>query len=127
MPTRRPAPTSESSWKRIASFDQAQRLPTLIDAPLLYNWVFKGLSPLIPREELQALGYRFLLQADVLYAVSHALRGYFGELKATSSYGAWADRMTSFDEFNDLIGLQAIIDAEDRYEPARRGGGQPPT
>jgi hypothetical protein len=49
--------------------------------------------------------------------VSHALRGYFGELKATSSYGAWADRMISFDEFNELIGLADIVAAEARYEP----------
>lgn len=106
----------------ITSLEQAERLPTLVDAPLLYNWVYKGKSPLIPRDELQRLGYRFLLQADVLYAVTHALRGYFGELKATSSYGAWEERMISFDEFNDLIGLGAIVDAEARYEPAGRVG-----
>jgi len=99
------------------SMEQVERLPQLIDAPLLYNWVFKGKSPLVPRDELLRLGYRFLLQADVLYAVSHALRGYFGELKATSSYGAWADRMISFDEFNELIGLRDIVAAEARYEP----------
>ena len=99
------------------SIEQVERLPRLVDAPLLYNWVFKGKSPLVPRDELLRLGYRFLLQADVLYAVSHALRGYFGELKATSSYGAWADRMISFDEFNELIGLADIVAAEARYEP----------
>jgi methylisocitrate lyase len=99
------------------SMEQVERLPQLVDAPLLYNWVFKGKSPLVPRDELLRLGYRFLLQADVLYAVSHALRGYFGELKATSSYGAWADRMISFDEFNELIGLADIVAAEARYEP----------
>ena len=100
------------------TLEQVEQLPKLIDAPLLYNWVFKGLSPLVPRQELLRLGYRFLLQADVLYAVSHALRGYFSELKTTSSYGAWEERMVSFDEFNDLIGLGAIVEAEQRYEPA---------
>ena len=52
------------------SMEQVERLPRLIDAPLLYNWVFKGKSPLVPRDELLRLGYRFLLQADVLYAVA---------------------------------------------------------
>lgn len=97
--------------------EQVEQLPRLIDAPLLYNWVFKGRSPLIPREELRRLGYRFLLQADVLYAVTHALRGYFGELKATSSYGTWEDRMVSFDEFNALIGLPGLAEADARYGP----------
>jgi methylisocitrate lyase len=99
------------------STEQAESLPRLIDAPLLYNWVFKGKSPLIPRERLLELGYRYLLQADVLYAVSYALDRYFSELKRTSSYGSAADCMISFDEFNDLIGLNEIIAAEAKYEP----------
>ena len=106
----------------ITSLEQAVRLPALVDAPLLYNWVFKGMSPLIPRDELLRLGYRYLLQADVLYAVTHALRGYFSELKTTSSYGAWEERMVSFDEFNELIGLPEIVEAEVRYEAIRAGG-----
>ncbi len=105
------------------TLEQVERLPRLIDAPLLYNWVFKGLSPLVPKADLERLGYRFLLQADVLYAVSHALRGYYAELKQTGSYGAYAERMLSFDEFNDLVGLPEIIAAEDRYEPGRRTDG----
>lgn len=109
------------------SMDQVEKLPRLIDGPLLYNWVYKGKSPLVPREELLKLGYRFFLQADVLYAVSFALRHYFSELKSTGTYGSAAERMLSFDEFNELIGLDAIIEAEARYEPkapAKPGGGR---
>jgi methylisocitrate lyase len=105
------------------TLDQVEQLPRLIDAPLLYNWVFRGMSPLVPKAELERLGYRFLLQADILYAISFALRDYFSELKATGSYGAYAERMLSFDEFNDLIGLPEIIAAEERYEPGARPAG----
>jgi 2,3-dimethylmalate lyase len=101
------------------TMEQVERLPQLIPGPLLYNWVWKGKSPLVPREELLRLGYRFFLQADVLYAVSHALGHYYAELKATGTYGTAAERMISFDEFNELIGLEAIVDAERRYEPGR--------
>ena len=99
------------------TMEQVEKLPKLIDGPLLYNWVWKGKSPLVPKEELLRLGYRFFLQADVLYAVTFALRHYFSELKTTASYGSCAERMVSFDEFNRLIGLDAIIAAEQRYEP----------
>jgi methylisocitrate lyase len=99
------------------TMEQVESLPRLIPAPLLYNWVWKGRSPLVPREELHRLGYRFYLQADVLYAVAHALRHYYGELKATGTYGSAAERMISFDEFNALIGLDEIVAAERRYEP----------
>jgi 2-methylisocitrate lyase-like PEP mutase family enzyme len=98
------------------TMEQVEQLPKLIDGPLLYNWVYKGKSPLVPREELLRLGYRFFLQADVLYAVSHALRYYFSELKTTGTYGKAAERMISFDEFNTLIGLNDIIAAEAKYE-----------
>ena len=99
------------------TMEQVERLPQLIPAPLLYNWVWKGKSPLVPREELQRLGYRFYLQADVLYAVAYALRHYYSELKTTGTYGSAAERMISFDAFNALIGLDEIAAAERRYEP----------
>jgi 2-methylisocitrate lyase-like PEP mutase family enzyme len=112
------------------SMEQVEKLPKLIDGPLLYNWVYKGKSPLVPREELLRLGYRFFLQADVLYAVSHALRHYFSELKTTGTYGSCADRMLSFDEFNELIGLGEIIAAENKYgatmSPGRDSSKRPP-
>jgi 2-methylisocitrate lyase-like PEP mutase family enzyme len=99
------------------TMEQVEQLPKLIDGALLYNWVYKGKSPLVPREDLLRLGYRFFLQADILYAVSFALRHYFSELKTTGTYGTCADRMISFDEFNELIGLPSILAAEERYEP----------
>jgi methylisocitrate lyase len=102
------------------TMEQVERLPKLIPGPLLYNWVWKGKSPLVPREELLKLGYRFYLQADVLYVVSYALRHYFSELKSTGTYGTAAERMISFDEFNQLIGLDEIAAAEAKYEPKRR-------
>lgn len=109
----------------ITSVEQAREIPRLVPGPNLYNWVFKGLSPLIPLPELLGLGYRYVLQADVLYVVSHALREYFRDLKTTGSYGASAERMLSFDEFNTLIGLDAIIEAEDRYgSDLSTGGGR---
>ncbi|MEX0409585.1 isocitrate lyase/PEP mutase family protein [Aquibium sp. LZ166] len=98
------------------SREQAASIPRLIDGPVLYNWVFRGKSPLIPREELAAMGYAYYLQADVLYAVAHALELYFTELKTTGTYGKAADRMISFDAFNTLVGLERIVDAERLYE-----------
>jgi len=100
----------------LTSMEQAEQLPKLINAPLLYNWVFKGKSPLIPLPDLLRLGYRYVLQADVLYPVAFALQHYFSELKLTGSYGTCAERMLSFDGFNELIGLDRIIAAEAKYE-----------
>jgi len=84
--------------------DHIRRLPRDVPAPLLYNWVFGGRSPLLHPEELRKLGYSHMLQADVLYAVAPALQDYFGELKRTGTYGDMSSRMWSFDRFNEAVG-----------------------
>lgn len=100
------------------SSQQAKEIPQRVQAPVLYNWVFGGKSPLIALDELAKLGYSYCLQADVLYAVAHALRAYFKDLRETGSYGKTAERMLSFDEFNELIGLADWAAAERRYGTA---------
>jgi 2-methylisocitrate lyase-like PEP mutase family enzyme len=108
------------------SREQAQRIPALVKGPVMYNWVFAGKSPLIPPDELAAMGYAYYLQADVLYAVSHALQSYFKALKETGTYGEAAQRMITFDEFNRIVGFDEIVRAEQRYEPlmsSSRGAG----
>lgn len=98
------------------SLEQAEAIPKLIRGPVMYNWVYAGKSPLIHPDALARMGYTHYLQADVLYAVSHALQAYFGELRATSTYGTAAERMITFDQFNQLVGLDRIRAAEQRYE-----------
>ena len=97
------------------SYDQAAMIPKLIKGPVLYNWVYGGKSPLIPFAELSALGFDFCLQADVLYCVSYALRAYFEQLRTSGSYGTAAERMLTFDQFNDIVGLAAMTDADAKY------------
>ncbi|MBL8336294.1 MAG: isocitrate lyase/PEP mutase family protein [Rhodoferax sp.] len=98
------------------SLEQAEAIPKLIRGPVMYNWVYAGKSPLIHPDALARMGYTHYLQADVLYAVSHALQAYFGELRATGTYGTAAERMITFDQFNQLVGLDRIRAAEQRYE-----------
>jgi 2-methylisocitrate lyase-like PEP mutase family enzyme len=98
------------------TLEQAEAIPKLIKGPVMYNWVFAGKSPLIHPDDLTRMGYSYYLQADVLYAVSHALKSYFGELRSKGTYGTAAERMITFDEFNQLVGLDRIKVAEQRYE-----------
>jgi len=101
------------------SLEQAEKIPKLVNGPVLYNWVFAGRSPLIPPAELQQLGYNYYLQADVLYAVAHALQAYFGELGSSGTYGDIANRMIKFDDFNKLVGLSKVIEAEAKYNTSQ--------
>lgn len=99
----------------LAEDEHIRRLPAEVPAPLLYNWVFGGRSPLIAPEELAALGYTHMLQADVLYAVTPALEGYFSELKRTGTYGSAAQKMCTFERFNSLVGYEEVLDQDRRY------------
>lgn len=99
----------------LAEDEHIRRLPDDVPAPLLYNWVFGGRSPLIAPEQLGELGYTHMLQADVLYAVTPALETYFGELKRTGTYGAAAQRMCTFERFNGLVGYDEVLDQDRRY------------
>lgn len=99
------------------STEQAAEIPLRVNGPVMYNWVFAGKSPLIHPDKLSAMGYSYYLQADVLYAVTHALQGYFSELKKTGTYGEMSSRMTTFADFNEIVGLDEIRRAEARYEP----------
>jgi methylisocitrate lyase len=83
---------------------EIRRLPKDVPAPLLYNWVFGGKSPLLHKGELRELGYTHMLQADVLYAVAPALESYFHDLKSTGTYGQSAQTMWNFDRFNETVG-----------------------
>lgn len=97
------------------TLEEAEAIPRRVPGPLLYNWVFRGKSPLVPLDRLAALGYAFCLQADVLYPVARAMRDYYAALKRDRNYDAVADRMLSFDAFNDLVGLEDIVRADQRY------------
>lgn len=101
------------------TIDEVRALPKQIPGPLLYNWVYGGKSPLLPPAELAEIGYRYVLQADVLYAVTGALEKYFGQLEPTGTYGSAVDLMVDFDAFNELIGLAEVEAADARYDRGR--------
>ena len=46
------------------------------------------------------------------YAVAHALRELFAELRATGTTASLLPRMLAFDEFNALVGLPAQRERE---------------
>ena len=72
-PTSKPAPTSSSSRRRPDGAGRAASAAHRRTAPLQLG--VQGQVAARPARRAAPAGLRFLLQADVLYAVSHALRG----------------------------------------------------
>ena len=89
-----------------ASTDEMRRICREIAGPCLANNVESGLSPVLPAAELQALGYAAVVfPVAATYAIAHTLRELFSSLQRTGGTAEFAERMLSFDEFNDLAGL----------------------
>ena len=49
----------------------------------------------------------------MVFAVSHALGELYATVKRDGTYAACADRMVSFDTFNEIVGLEEVA-ARDR-------------
>ncbi|HWL55462.1 MAG TPA: oxaloacetate decarboxylase [Paracoccus sp. (in: a-proteobacteria)] len=100
------APENEAQVREIASH---------IQAPKVFNWALGGRSPTTDPETLEALGYAFLLSPDIVFPVARTLLDVYREVQRSGTYGALRDRMMSFDEFNETIGLRAVAELDRKY------------
>ena len=88
--------------------------------PTVANMVEQGRTPVLPREELAALGFRLILYpVSGLYAAAKALETVYERLRADGTTAGAADRLIAFERFNDLIGV------DEKHALAERYGGIP--
>ena len=91
------APTSEA---------EIEALPRQLDRPLLFNYAPSGRSPLPPFARLRALGYAVvILPVDLLFAATRAMQRLLAELRDDDATPRDPERLVSFQQFLDLIGL----------------------
>jgi 2-methylisocitrate lyase-like PEP mutase family enzyme len=101
------APRTEADVERVA-----REMPV----PLLYNYAPGGRSPALPFARLRGLGYAIiLLPVDTLFVATRAMADFLRELKAGDDVGRLADRYVGFQEFNELIGVDAQLALAARY------------
>jgi 2-methylisocitrate lyase-like PEP mutase family enzyme len=89
----------------------ANRLP----GPILYNWAYQGRSPHVPLDTLKGLGFALVLFADVALVVHKALSKFFGQLHTANDLDELSAELTSFDSFNEFVGLSGWRDLEHQY------------
>jgi 2-methylisocitrate lyase-like PEP mutase family enzyme len=102
----------------LATPEQMAEVPRIIARPTVFNWALGGKSPTPPAADIAAMGYRFIQNPDTVFAVTKILSELYAEVKRAGTYAAMADRMTVFDEFNRIIGLDqvAALDAKYRHD-----------
>ena len=107
---------------------QMRRICREVPGPCLANNVEAGRSPVLPASELEAIGYAAVVfPVAATYAVARALRDLFATIRRTGTTADAQARLTTFDEFNELVGLSSqrrreasLTDEADRLVEQRR-------
>jgi 2,3-dimethylmalate lyase len=96
--------------------EQLREIPRLVSAPTLANMIPGGKTPILSAAELQSMGFAAVVWPNAFsYAYAKTATEVATELLRTGTTAGFDDRMIEFDEFNELVGLPAIRDAEERY------------
>lgn len=99
----------------LETLEQMAEVPRLFDCPTVFNFALGGRSPTPGGAEIERLGYRFVQNPDVVFAVTRILGDLYSEVRREGTYAAMADRMAGFAEFNDLMGLERVAALDARY------------
>ena len=104
------APESRAEMERIAAE---------VPAPVLVaNMIEAGKTPLLTPAELTELGFRLVVSPlTSLFTMVRAVQESLQILAESGSLRDDLERLVSFDEFTELIGLPAIEETEARYAP----------
>ncbi|MDP3487955.1 MAG: isocitrate lyase/phosphoenolpyruvate mutase family protein, partial [Bacillota bacterium] len=84
--------------------------------PLMANMVERGKTPLFSNSDLEAMGYKMVVYPlTALYASAAAMLKVMRELKDKGSTQGLLGDIVTFEEFNQLVGLQELIGLENKY------------
>ncbi|OPY75660.1 MAG: 2,3-dimethylmalate lyase [Syntrophorhabdus sp. PtaU1.Bin058] len=98
------------------SVEDMRRINREVNAPTSANMVEGGKTPIMSAKELEEIGYAVAtFPLSALYAMAWAVRWVMGELSGAGTTKGCFERMTLFNEFNQIVGLRGIRDIETHY------------
>lgn len=99
------------------TIEEMKRIPELLTVPLLVNMVDGGAkTPLLPIEELEAMGFRIAIYPTSAWmAAIKAIQGVLKELKENGSTDGFAEHMVSFEEMFEIVGFSHYKALEQQY------------
>jgi 2-methylisocitrate lyase-like PEP mutase family enzyme len=84
--------------------------------PLMVNMVEGGKTPILPTDELEALGFALVIfPGAVVRTLAKAAEDFYASLKAHSSTDPFRGRMFDFDALNRLIGTPEMLERGKSY------------
>lgn len=102
------------------SVEEIERTALEVKAPLVINMFQGGKTPLVPVEQLAALGYRIMLvPSDLQRAAIRAMQRAAAEIRTHGHTAAMAEDMVSFAEREEIIGLTEAHALQHRFLKGR--------
>jgi methylisocitrate lyase len=89
------------------SLDQMAEIGKRAPKPIVANMIEKGKTPVLSKQQLEQLGFNLIVYPLCgIFAAARALEEIYKKLLRDQSTTGMGDRMMSFDEFNELIGVE---------------------
>lgn len=105
-----------------ASKEDMIRIAREVDAPTMAIQGEGGKTPLMTARELEEMGYSVVVYpGSALYAAAWAVRNVMEELVTSGSTVRCMDKMITFGDFNQLLGLDKIREKESHYKELFEG------
>lgn len=96
--------------------EESEKAVKNLGAPLLYNFVETGKSPLIPASELERLGFKMVIfPVSALLTVCNVASHLMRELKEHGTTAHLMDNMVSVVEAFETVGLSQMLAQDNRY------------
>ncbi|MEI7873854.1 MAG: isocitrate lyase/PEP mutase family protein [Alphaproteobacteria bacterium] len=84
--------------------------------PILFNMARSGKSPYLSLKEAHALGFAYsLLPIEPMFAMHKAVKEMMEIFMREGSTNAIANRLTSFGDFSDFVGLRDVVARSEKY------------
>lgn len=84
--------------------------------PLVANMLEGGVTPLLTKDELEKLGLQLVVcPLTALYASAKAMQEMFALIKSKGTTREALDRLLPFQQFHDIIGLDAYYKLDEKY------------
>ena len=98
------------------SEEEMRRIGQSFDLPLVANMVEKGRTPVLTRDELEALGYKIaIFPVTALLAGVHAMTQVYQQFKDTGSSANSPTPLYDFADLTRLMGFEDVWAFEKRY------------
>ena len=103
----------------LRSVEELEQVPSSIDAPHIVNMVAGGLTPMLPREHYQDMGFTLILYANAaLQAAILATQNVLKHLRDSGSLDGALDQLATFEERQRLVSKPQFDAMEQKYVKA---------